>query len=68
MYSIDPKSATNSTRLHNIHHVLDILTISRSAWYAGIQSGIYPAGLKLGKRSRRWTSEEIELLIKELSK
>lgn len=68
MYPIDPKSATNSTRLHNLHQVLSILGISRSAWYAGIQSGIYPTGLKLGKRSRRWTSEEIEMLIKGLSK
>lgn len=59
---------TSQLRLYNCTQVLKILATSRSAWYAGIKAGIYPPGIKLGRRSRRWSSDQIEKLIQDLSK
>ena len=43
-----------------------IIPISKSSWYAGIKSGIYPKSIKLSKRSSAWKVESIRELIKEL--
>ena len=39
--------------------VLAVLGISRSTFYAGIQSGIYPRPVKVGTRASAWRKSEI---------
>ena len=41
-----------------------ILPISRSQWWAGVKSGLYPRSLKLGPRTTVWRVEDILTFIK----
>lgn len=43
--------------------VLAIFPVSRSAWWAGIKAGKYPAGEKLGPRTTAWRVDAIRKLI-----
>jgi prophage regulatory protein len=43
--------------------VLYFFPISKSAWWAGIKSGLYPPGVKLSKRITAWRAEDIRALI-----
>jgi len=54
-------------RLIKIEEVLSIVPVSRSTWFAGIRSGIYPKQIKLGERSSAWKLSDINKLIEELS-
>lgn len=47
--------------------VLARVPVSRSAWWAGVKSGRYPAGVKLSKRTTCWKSSDIEALIQSLA-
>lgn len=40
-----------------------LVPVSRSSWYAGMASGRYPEGVKLGPRLRMWYYRDIEKLI-----
>lgn len=46
-------------RLLRLAEVLEILQISRSSFYAGIDIGIYPDSVRIGRRSVRWRYEDI---------
>ena len=46
-----------------IRTVLQIIPVSRSAWYLGVQRGQYPKPIKLGPRSAAWRIEDIRALI-----
>ena len=46
--------------------VLALIPISRSAWWAGIRAGKYPAGLKLGRKTTVWRAEDIRALIERV--
>lgn len=46
--------------------VLKVFPISKSAWWQGIKSGIYPRGIKIGPRTTAWRVEDIRRLIKEI--
>lgn len=48
--------------------VLTKIPVSRSAWYAGIKAGRYPAGLKIAARSTAWLQADIEELCARLEK
>lgn len=48
--------------------VLAVFPISRSAWWAGIKRGIYPAGVKLSHRCTAWRVEDIRKLLKQVAK
>jgi predicted DNA-binding transcriptional regulator AlpA len=50
-------------RLLRVKQVLEIVPISRSAWFDGIQRGIYPQGFLLTQRTRVWTLSSILALI-----
>ena len=43
-----------------------ILPIGKSTWWAGIQSGRYPKGVKLSPRTTAWRCEDIRQLLHEL--
>jgi prophage regulatory protein len=47
----------------HLPQVLAIIPISRSAWWAGIRSGKYPQGGKLGRKTTVWRAEDIRRLI-----
>ena len=40
-----------------------LIPVSRSAWYAGIQSGRFPRGRKLGERTVVWSVEDIRQIL-----
>jgi predicted DNA-binding transcriptional regulator AlpA len=40
-----------------------LIPISKSAWWAGIKTGRYPKGVKLGPRTTVWPVESIRALI-----
>ena len=44
-----------------------IIPVSKSAWWAGIKSGRYPSGLKLGPRTTAWRCSDIKALIERLN-
>lgn len=40
-----------------------IYPVSKSAWWAGVRDGRYPASVKLGPRTTAWRVEDIRALI-----
>lgn len=50
-------------RLLKLPAVLAIIPVSRSAWYQGVATGAYPAGVKLGARSVAWRESSIIALV-----
>jgi len=47
--------------------VLALFPVSRSSFYAGIREQIYPAPVKLGKRTAAWRVEDIAALIERIA-
>lgn len=45
--------------------VLKIFPVSKSSWWAGVKEGIYPAQIRLGKRSVGWKLSAILELSRE---
>ena len=43
-----------------------IIPIGKSTWWAGIQSGRFPKGVKLGPRTTAWRVEDIRQLLQDL--
>ena len=40
-----------------------IIPVSKSTWWAGVKSGIYPKPVKIGKRCTAWKTESIYAFI-----
>ena len=61
--------STNSSggQLLRLREVLKRYPISRTSWYAGVRLGLYPAPLRLGKRTVAWRESEIEQMIRALN-
>lgn len=47
--------------------VLQVIPVSRSAWWAGVRSGRYPQSVKLGPRTTAWRCSDIRALIEKAS-
>jgi predicted DNA-binding transcriptional regulator AlpA len=43
--------------------VLALFPVSRSAWWAGVKAGKYPAAVKLGPNTTAWCAKDIRRLI-----
>lgn len=43
-----------------------IIPVSRSTWWAGVNSGRFPPAVKLGPRITAWRVEDIRALINDL--
>jgi predicted DNA-binding transcriptional regulator AlpA len=43
-----------------------LIPVSRATWWAGVASGRFPAGVKLGPNTRAWNVESIKSLIDEM--
>ncbi len=63
----DPKS-TPKFGFYRLHTVLEIIPVSRSAWWAGIKAGRFPAGVKIAPRTTAWRQSDIEDLCARLEK
>ncbi len=43
--------------------ILKMIPVGRSTWWAGVKSGRFPKGVKLGKNTTAWRSEDIRRLM-----
>ncbi len=62
---LDPNDTLGFFR---IHHILVILPMSKSTWYAGIQSGAFPKGACIGNNIRVWLKLDILTLANSTCK
>ena len=53
----------NYNRLLRLKEVLQIIPISKSSWWAGVKSGRFPAGIKLGSRTTCWRESDIMQIV-----
>lgn len=44
-----------------------LIPVSKSTWYAGVSSGIYPQAVKLGAKSVAWRVEDIRALMDRIN-
>ena len=51
-----------------LSQILNIIPVSRSAWWEGCRSGIYPKPVKLGPRTTAWRVEDIRELMDHINK
>ena len=58
-----PRPLLPETGFVRLPQVLALIPISRSAWWAGIRSGKFPQGIKLGRKTTVWRAEDIRRLI-----
>ena len=56
-----------TTGFVRLPQILSVIPISKSAWWAGVKSGKYPASIKLGGRTTCWKASDIADLIERLS-
>lgn len=56
-------SNENYEVLLRLPQVLQLIPVSRSAWWAGVKSGKYPASVKLSERTTCWRRSEILAVI-----
>ena len=47
--------------------VLELIPISKSAWWQGCKEGRFPKPIKLGPRTTAWRSSDIAALVEQLS-
>jgi predicted DNA-binding transcriptional regulator AlpA len=66
----NPAQTTHPTKsgFLRLPQILQLIPIGRSTWWAGVASGKYPKGVKLGKKTTAWRVDEINELIEKLSK
>jgi predicted DNA-binding transcriptional regulator AlpA len=50
-------------KLLRLKQVLEVIPVSKSAWWAGVKSGRFPQSLKLGERTTCWRASDIQALI-----
>jgi len=48
--------------------VLKFIPISKTVWWEGVKSGVYPPSVKLSARTTAWRCEDIRSLIAKLGK
>lgn len=63
--SITTLPETGFLRLSQI--IPSIIPVSKSTWWTGVKSGLYPPPVKLSERCTAWRSEDIRALIKRLA-
>lgn len=53
-------------RLLRLNQVLEKIPVSRSGWWAGVATGLYPAPMKLSSRVTVWLEQDIDDFIDRL--
>jgi len=46
--------------------VLEIIPVSKSAWWQGCKDGCFPKPVKLGPKTTAWRAEDIATLIERI--
>ena len=59
---MDINTQNTQSGFYRLPTVLSKIPVCRSAWWAGIKSGIYPPGIKIGPRTTAWLQSDIEKL------
>lgn len=54
----------SADHLLRLHDVLQRIPISRTSLYDGVKLGLYPAPVRIGKRTVAWRASDIDGLIK----
>jgi predicted DNA-binding transcriptional regulator AlpA len=54
-------------RYLRLPQILELIPIGKSTWWAGIKSGRFPKGVKLGPRTTAWRAEDIHQLLNDFS-
>lgn len=62
------KPALPETGFVRLPQILAVFPISRSAFWAGVKEGKYPAPVKLSARVTAWRVEDIRALIERASR
>ena len=57
----------NEDALLRISQVLELIPISRSAWWQGCKSGKYPKPIKIGPKTPVWKASDIAKTLRELT-
>jgi len=57
-----------STGFLRLPQVLNIVPISKSAWWEGCKTGRFPKPVKLGPRTTAWKAEDITALVQQLGR
>ena len=47
--------------------ILEIFPVSKSAWWEGCRSGVFPKPVKLGPRTSAWRVEDIRALMERIN-
>ena len=47
--------------------ILEIFPISKSTWWEGCRSGVFPKPVKLGPRTSAWRVEDIRALMERIN-
>lgn len=50
-------------KIMRLPEVLARFGVSRSTWYAGVKSGLYPRPVRIGRKSVGWHQSVIDALI-----
>ena len=48
--------------------ILELIPVGKSTWWAGVKSGRFPKGVKLGQNTTAWRVQDIKLLIESFEK
>lgn len=62
--SLTRHQAIPGDHMLRIHDVLQRIRVSRTSLYDGIKLGLYPAPVRVGKRTVAWRASDIDALIK----
>ena len=65
--NMNQSNPDSSNQLLRLPEVLKRFPVSRTSWYDGIDLGLYPAPLRLGKRTVAWRASDIERVIRNLN-
>ena len=57
---------TSSNKLLRLPEVLKLVPVSRSTWYRGVDSGIYPKPVKISKRAVAWRASDVAAALESL--
>ena len=68
MVTQNQDSKTENKRVFlRLPQVLEIIPISKSTWWKGIQEGRFPKPVKLTERTSAWLLDDIEVLCDKLA-
>ena len=65
--NMNQSNPDSSNQLLRLPEVLKRFPVSRTSWYDGIDLGLYPAPLRLGKRTVAWRASDLESVIRNLN-